>query len=508
MSLGYVDKPNRPIAKRRDKFAMPDVSPLTTTHPPLSHAVKFKTEYVAKFSFLSIMTLFSAVSVLSIASFASVGSIVSLFSITSVLSIGSTNSVLSAFSNGCVMHILTDCMHTPDAYADFTIDLKRETYDTMAKCTQGMYEEYKRSKDTPYERYKAECGYQDAQCKYGRNGKTSGWLDCEVRRKGSSTWTEMDSKPSFKIKKLQNAAGKAYINFATVEVTDKNVAKNNTRFGGPSWIARKLTLNNAHFPGRFYQTWSEVDAFDTFRKLGKSLTPRAEWVSLTLMIDETHVRESMYSMVEAISDDIFVAQQVPEPYSLYEVDAKQIEFKRDSDDHFDEKYGDIPLLMQEKKRVVSHLSPDLNEFNDMHDTITYYVGEEMTGHWDGACLHDDHNNYYLAMAYKNGNFSLSSDDKFTIIPSGVDNTFQGCLFGVLRKPPTCLFMQNCLENPTCRNMYIAISEEALARTDIRRVPSCGTELLPGVRNMLIGFGVPLVLVMVLHVLRLIVNRRA
>lgn len=439
-------------------------------------------------SCFSVISLVSSISLASLGSFASIGSTLSLFSITSVLSFASTNSVLSAFSTNCYMHILSDCTQNPETNSSFHIDVSRDTFDLMSTCTKEMYQTYQATDGQVYRR---ECGYQDAQCKYTSGDNTTGWMGCEIRRKGSTTWKSMNDKPSFKIRNME------YVDFTTGNIVSKDYVKENNKNHGIQWATEKLTLNNAAHPGSFYQTWSEVDAYNLFRRIGKQHAPRAKWTKVHLKINGQHFRTDTYAAIESISDKYFIENDqsfYKKDWSLYEIEANAIEFKRSSVDEIDDYYNEKGINVGDVANqtfLATHFSPEITDMNE-DDAIKYYVGEVITGHWDGACFRDDmYNNYYLALEY--------SKRFMIIINSGLDNTFQGCLSDILssKNAPTCLFMQQCFANTTCHAKYVAELQKAESRTDIRKTPSCAEELLPGIRSILLGFFIPIVLLVLL-----------
>jgi hypothetical protein len=418
----------------------------------------------------SILSIVSWLSALSLFSFGSVGSVLSLFSAGSVLSFGSSGSTLSAFSNGCYMHIWTDC-NPPKAHAEFQIRMGKDTFETMASCTNSMYAEYQSS-----DSYDDECGYQKVKCRHmdKENDTDTGFQDCQVRRKGSSTWREMGSKPSFKIKK-----------FETADDTDVTY--------GDGWVSSKIMLNNMAHPGEWYQTWSEVSAYDTFRKLGKRAVPHAQYSTVSLIVDDTVLRTDIYSMVQVISDNEFMDEHFKQSWSLYEVEVfSDVQFKKSSIDAIDdEQWGDlllddsssswaINLPNQANITIVDknhHFVLDL-AYMDQLDAIRYYVGELITGHWDGACSRGwsgGSNNLYLGLEY--------SDVNITLIPSGLDQTFQSCYWWVQPSVPrggVCQYMHQCFEDEQCTRMYESELADAQSRTDIRKINSCTHDILPAI----------------------------
>ena len=255
----------------------------------------------------------------------------------------------------------------------WTIVIAPAVYELMSSCSK---EEYK-SADRP-----DKCDYQPANCTF--ENVTRG---CDIRRKGSASWRDMGDKPPYKIKMDEP------VEFA------------------PNWNTTKVTLNNG-----VQQTYStaEVDAYNVFRGLGVP-TPEAERVSVTIGA-QTHE----YTMIETISDDAFMNKHFGDTWILWEMDANQLEYKRDSGE-----FG-------------SALLPSLTlEHVNQTAMIHYYVGELRTDHWDGACLRERSNNHYIAY----------DGSVYTYIPSGVDQTFN-CVKDTY--PPYCAPMVECFDTPACK----------------------------------------------------------
>ena len=149
------------------------------------------------FSLGSTGSVFTLICFVSILSAGSLTSILSVGSVASLASIASYASVLSFASDGCVMGFMDNCFKHKRNHiiqTRFKIDIDADTWDLMTTCSK---EEYK-SADRP-----DKCDYRDAICSF--TNLTSGYnvtSSCEVRRKGSATWRDLDMKPSFKIKKF------------------------------------------------------------------------------------------------------------------------------------------------------------------------------------------------------------------------------------------------------------------------------------------------------------------
>lgn len=367
------------------------------------------------------------------------------------------------------MHIFSDCTETVESSASIEIILDQATFDLMSTCTKDMYAEYQAT-----DAHKDECGYQDAYCRYKIQVPSydSDVQECEVRRKGSSTWRDMDDKPSFKIKKFRKP-GKTPIQFQSEW----------------AWTSDKVTLNNGEQPGpgAYYRTNGEVKAYDTFRLLGKKAVPRAMYVDVNLVVGDAVFRADQYAMIETINDKYFMKKHFGDHYSLYEVEMDAAEFKRHSDDDIDDAGGDLA----DHPTIVETLNPPLSQVSDV-DIARYYIGELYVGHWDGACTRDLHNNYYIG-------YDITMQI-YMLIPSGLDNTYQPCWFGLLTPDkPTCEVVKDCFQNSTCKGVYdeqLQIADDVIP--EAHRLDTCGQELLPSIRTVLVSLLVPSIVIVCLH----------
>jgi len=315
----------------------------------------------------------------------------------------------------------------------FIIDIEDDTFVKMENCSM---EEYK-SESRP-----EKCDYQEAKCTYNDNQEQA----CEVRRKGSSTWRDMRGKASFKVKHDDKVNFGA---FACGEVCPLGVNEN-------VWNTKKVTLNNMVF------TTNEVDAYETFRKIGKRAVPLAQYATVVLKIGGVTVREDTYAMIETIDDKEFAKKWFGSNYALWEVDIGEeggFKFERGGgavEDAIDAGNLTLPNLLDPPRSKLAG-----------NDSILYYIGEKLTGHWDSLCVGQNPNNYYMAYDTR----------AWTIIPSGLDNTFQGgcgpfAFIYLLRHgyygKPTCSYMQECLESEECKGRYEDHLEVA-RDTDMRKI---------------------------------------
>ena len=368
----------------------------------------------------SVLSIASVLSLFSFGSLCSIGSVLSVLSIgctTSFLSLSSVHSSMSVFSNSCHMGFFKDCTKSHSTNTSFSITISEEAWDTMASCTKAEY-----NMDARPDR----CEYQDAKCSYGQ----SVGLDCKVRRKGSSTWMELDAKPSFKVKFEDR------LEFMSSPCSDEycppGMSTNVHR-------SKKVTLNNMIIHD------GEVAAYNEFRKY--TAAPNAKHVSVALYRGEDLVRDEVYAMVENVNDKDFMRKHFGDDYTLHEVDGNKAFFERDGG-----------RLTQEDVPVVSltHIPLALME----HDHILkYYACERLVGHWDGACTNPRGAfNHYIAY---NGR-------TFFYVPWGLDQTYQACQYSWLSHPkPQCVPVQECFGNASCTERYATIASNVERKADAR-----------------------------------------
>ncbi len=257
------------------------------------------------------------------------------------------------------------------------------------------------------------CDYQEAQCLYVTDDHNGTRVDCEVRRKGSATWRDLDNRPSIKVKKMEDD-GDAY------------------RFDD-DWESEKVTLNNGV---QKIIADAEVKAYDVFRQLGV-VSPLAKLCSVALYRDEVLSAGPYedYTMIETIDDKAFMRKHFGEDWVLWEVEYDEQECERDN--------GVFNKACDEETENVMNLTmKDVDE----EEMINYYVGETTTIHWDGACHNPRFlNNHYVAKWMRDG------EQRYTFIPSGVDQTFQ-CWNWAFTKNAfnlDCSTMMECLSNDEC-----------------------------------------------------------
>ena len=142
----------------------------------------------ALLSLLCCASIGSVASLFSVASIGSVASVASIGSTASVVSLASVGSSISVASVNCFMGMFQDCTPIEEANRTFSIDISNDVWRKMASCSKREYQSDPRPE---------KCEYQPANCSYGTE---TSYIACEVRRKGSTSWRNMNDKPSFKVK--------------------------------------------------------------------------------------------------------------------------------------------------------------------------------------------------------------------------------------------------------------------------------------------------------------------
>ena len=243
------------------------------------------------------------------------------------------------------------------------ITCSAETVAIMSQCTNSEY----KSDDRP-----AKCDYQDCIC----SSSLFDERECEVRRKGSSSWRPMGRLPSYKIKLKKGSDGEKRVSFS------------------PSWTSHKLTLHSAQ------QGRGEKAAYEVFRRHG---VPASETLEMVLYFNDEPARA--YILVETVSDKQFMKKHFGEAgWTLWDDSGECKESAEESCSDMD----------------------DINDFINMatHETfgndtalVRFYQSEVATNHWDGACInknHLHHNNFYL----------VQHGDTYQFVPWGLDQTMR------------------------------------------------------------------------------------
>jgi len=285
-----------------------------------------------------------------------------------------------------------------------SIFITNETYDYMSQCTKEMYKS-----SVEYD----ECDYNTASAIFHSvDNKT---IDIKIRRKGTSTWKDMNKKPSFKVK-IENEN----VDFGVVE---KGMYEN--------WKTDKITLNNKISETNALSpfginTVGEKVAYDVFKKIGV-ITPLTRDATVTLYRGQEKLREDEYLMVETIKNKDFVEKHWGEDtdVTIWEIENSSAVCKKD--------YGPLADCDKENKNEDIILSLSYSNYKDIG---RYFAGEKLTGHWDASCRV---NNMWVA--------NVSGD--LVVIPSGLDQTFQCNIFNF----ENCNAHQACMSAVECETQY-------------------------------------------------------
>jgi hypothetical protein len=394
-------------------------------------------------SVLGVVTAASVFSVGSILSFCSVGSLLSVGSAGSVLSIASAGSVLSVGSTGCIMRMDQNCtdLREPHPITHFwEIRYSAADWDDAASCTK---EEYK-SDERP-----DRCDYKVVTCVV--NDVTD--ENCEVRRKGTSTWRELSEKPSFKIK-----------------LDDKYTAGTFPCLNGMcppgetenTWKTKKFTLNNQ-------VVWDgDIDAYEVYRSyMPASL---ATQVVVALYRDDVLQRNETYAMVENVNDKAFVEKWFGEdiPYRLYEVELGVSKFERGGEEYDD---SEDPEVVNAAPTTTKLGMADVNVTN----ALRYLAARQRANNVDDACGFN--NNYYL----------LHDGTTWYHVPWGADRAFSHPFWFFIVGHHKCLAANECLLDAACKAEYEAVLSEMEANDDFRRMYAVSAGLVSFF--VIVGFAV-------------------
>ena len=382
-------------------------------------------------SVLAVLCLAGAASLLSIGSTASV---LSLASTASVLSVASTASFLSYRSHGCTLGYGENCIDkraTRSVEHLWEIRYTSSQWSNASQCTLAM-----KQSDIDYE----VCDYiQISSCQIDDTVDTN----CKVKRKGSGTWRDLESKPSFKIK-LDDQ----------YEVGTFNCSGSVCPPGahGNVWHTEKFTLNNQVM-------WDgEIDAYDVYR----SLTPAslAVQVAVALYKDDVLQSNQTYAMVENVNDEEFANKWFGNDWRLYETEKGVTKFERAGG-----VFKDSPTNWPEIDTTELTLA-DVDQSN----MVRYYAAARRTNDWDGACG-----------PYVNNHYLLHNGAAWHHIPWGLDRTFD-CKDHYEFK--SCNAVNECLETNACRGEHEAVVREIEANDDFRKA-NCPDTLTIVLLNVLI-----------------------
>ena len=255
---------------------------------------------------------------------------------------------------------------------------------------------------------------------------------------------------------------------------------------GTNGIASGTWYTNKYF------SWGEVDFYVMFQKNGGFAWPFAQWVDVQVLHEDDEINYSQYVLLENIDDKDFGKKWFGDiGWGLWEVESGEGELQRDYGNFDCERGIQACVVDGIEQGLPSFARVPMSAFNlTMHGQdamLRYYVAEQLAGHLDGACSRTDGalpHNHYLA----------NNGTNWYILSHGTDNTYFGCRRA--RSTPMCLFMQQCMEIPSCFDRLQVVFAEA-RRYAHRTVPSCLDESM----NSITVFGVSLTLVVCGLVLR-------
>ena len=262
------------------------------------------------------------------------------------------------------------------AAREFKLIIEPADWDAMSACSYAM-----KLDDAP------ECDYVPAKLELPDGARHDG----EVKRKGSSTWRDMDDKPSFKLKKLNDGTGVSL---------------------AQGWyLSEKVTFNN------MVKGTGGVDAYRVFRDLGVA-APMSEHVQLALYRGTALKRRDTYHMLQTINDKSFMKHHFGDDYALYEVEFGVTEFKRAGGSL----KGSSSLEAQATLDMIA-AGPPLAQVNSTA-MIAYATGEELVYHWDGACMQHINRGWPGKTRKQHNVYIARSNGVYTYIPHGLDRTFE------------------------------------------------------------------------------------
>lgn len=387
-------------------------------------------------SVCSVLAVCSAMSFGSVLSLVCVGSVLSAFSISSSYSLASVASYDSTFSIGsrhCTLGFFQNCnQRYAEPAARIDIRLSVDTWDLMSSCSKS---DYRNSKKVSIGR----CESLPALCEYRHEGKLVYNDTCAVRRRDASSWRDIDDKPSLEV------GFNRVVSLATFDCSGEACP-----VGGltNNWTTDRVFLNNQA------RDTGEIDAYRVFRESVEYMgTPLAMPVQVNLFQDLSLVSEHQYALVETIGDPNFMRKWFGPDYILFKVDSDFLQLITNAgtlDDDSDVKVSFVDT-------VANRLS-----FESVNKTqiLRFLTGEALTAHWDGACLNKGpSSNFYMAFSPRT--------NLFHFIPSGMDQTFQGCKSELLLE-----------ETPMCAPVMRCFAEDANCQRDYERMKSIASLSLP------------------------------
>ena len=309
------------------------------------------------------------------------------------------------------------------------------------------------------------------------------WKKCEIKRKGTSTWRDMGSRPSIKIKDIEEN-----INF------------------GHLWDSNKVTLNNDIMEAGY------VDAYRVYRDLGLYV-PNAYHAMVRMYKDDSADSENCtsvagshltladgphrYSVIQSAGDKNFLGSFFGEcTWAQWEIDKDEIEFKGSAletptkpamsgalcstyNQSLAHSYYDNFIEEDHPKAL---LGAEINEtrwqnLSNWHlpSLVKSIAGDVIIGHFDGPTT--ENTNFYIVRSTKdlecNGTDTALCQEGglYYPIPHGVDQTFQCSMSyfndirSVAKHNTTGLLIlpvQTCWEDSTCRSELERVYANGLA----------------------------------------------
>ena len=127
---------------------------------------------------------------------------------------------------------------------EFSIQIPDEAWNNMSACT---FDDYQKSKKHESDKT-SHCDYHAATCSFRNMNMTTpiSNIRCKVRRKGFTTWEEMDRKPSFKLKfETDDGKDDREIDMGTIDnilLNVNEVTLNNMKYSTPGPKPRSRSL--------------------------------------------------------------------------------------------------------------------------------------------------------------------------------------------------------------------------------------------------------------------------
>jgi len=219
----------------------------------------------------------------------------------------------------------------------------------------------------------------------------------------------LDETPSFNVKFYDQQWKKTKILLGT--------------FHGIEFKSDKIRLNNMAYSNSWKQL-TEVDAYDTFRRIGYSYMPVATDITLSTYRGSSHQRRYGAALIEIIDNTNYFKRpdvQYGSNYMVLEVDGSGMELKK-TNGIFNTSV-DTSLLTNVMNRDVEQGESSIIDYMNHTETLSYYAAERLTRSWDGACLTTIPNNFYVILWQDDtGNMHVH------YMPKGMDRVFHGCSY--------------------------------------------------------------------------------